>query len=116
MQLITNSDKTFQVLNKLLDSSFYNGYIENNKFEMSSNRWPNNHKIIGLLNEDNHFNLSFDYKYPTNIAIKILFVFIILTSLYFLINGIYLIPIISLIFGGFLLVRNRLKRKKLKDF
>ena len=78
-QTITKSDKNLKILNKLIMNGFYTGYIGPEKFELMPKRFPNNHRLIGLINENGNYDLKFDFKWPMNIAGKVLIRFVILT-------------------------------------
>lgn len=111
-QTITKSDKNVKILNTLIINGFYNGYIENEKFELMPNRWPNNHRLIGTLNIDGKFDLKFDYKSPINFIAKFLLAIGILVSIIFLFKGYYILPIIFMISGLFFWINFKLKEKK----
>ncbi|WP_303316423.1 hypothetical protein Q4Q34_06350 [Flavivirga abyssicola] len=90
---ITKSDKNLKILNKLITSGFYNGYVGVDKFELTPNRFTNNHRLIGVLNDSENYDLKFDLKFPMNVAAKLLLGFGILTSIIMLIIGNWLFPI-----------------------
>ncbi len=112
-QTITKSDKNLKILNKLIVNGFYTGYIGSEKFELMPKRFPNNHRLIGIINENGNYDLKFDFKSPMNIAGKILIGLGILTTVVSLIKGIWLFPIFffiipfSIIYIGF-----KIKAKK----
>ncbi len=70
-QTITKSDKHLEILNKLIVNGFYTGYIGAEKFELLPTRFPNNHRLIGIINDNGNYDLKFDFKSPMNIAVKI---------------------------------------------
>lgn len=112
-QTITKSDKNLKILNKLIVNGFYNGYVGTEKFELLRNHFPNNHRLIGNLNDIGNYDLKFDFKSPMNIVMKLLLAFGILISLIFLIKGNWLVLIIIIIvFGLIILTDFKLKEKK----
>ena len=111
-QTITKSDKNLKILNKLIMNGFYNGYIGSEKFELMRNRFPNNYRLIGILNDDGNYDLKFDYKPPMNIAAKFLLVFGILISLISLLKGNWLLPVASVVFGLIFFAGYKLEEKK----
>jgi hypothetical protein len=111
-QTITKNDKNIKILNSLITNGFYNGYIESEKFELRPNRWPNNHRLVGILNNDGKYDLKFDYTSPMNIAVKFLLAFGILGSVIFLFMGHWILPVIFIVCGLNILVTFKLKEKK----
>jgi hypothetical protein len=71
-QTITKTEKNIMFLNKIIVEGFYKGFIENDKFELMRNNFPNNHRIMGNLNENGSYVLKFDYKSPMNFLAKLL--------------------------------------------
>jgi hypothetical protein len=111
-QTITKSDKNLKILNKLIVNGFYTGYIGHEKFELMPNRFPNNHRLIGIINENGNYDLKFDFKSPMNIAGKILIGLGILTIIVSLINGNWILPIALVIFGLIFFADFKLKERK----
>ena len=111
-QTITKSDKNLKILNKLIVNGYYNGYIGTQKFEIMRNYFPNNHRIIGILNDDGDYELKFDFTSPMNIAAKLLLALGILISIISLIKGNWILTIPLVIFGLFILINFKLKEKK----
>ena len=111
-QTITKNDNNLRILNKLIANGFYNGYVETEKFELMRNRFPNNHRLIGILNDAGNYDLKFDFKSPMNIAGKILLALGILISIISLIKGSWILPIVLVIFGLILFADFKLKEKK----
>jgi|EP01093_Parvamoeba_rugata_P017969 hypothetical protein len=111
-QTITKSDKNLKILNKLIVNGFYNGYVGTQKFELMRNHFPNNHRLIGILNDTGNYDLKFDYKSPMNILAKVLLGLGILISIISLIKGNWILPIVFVFFGLILLVDFKLKEKK----
>ena len=109
---ITKNNKCFKILNKLILNGFYEGSISPNKFELSQKRFNNNFRLIGTLNNDDKFELSFDYKHPTNIAVKVAIALGLLTSIVLIINGNWIIPIAFIILGITMWLGFKLKEKK----
>lgn len=111
-QTITKSEKNLRILNKLIVNGFYNGYVGTEKFELMRNRFPNNHRLIGILNDTGNYDLKFDFKSPINIAAKLLLGLGILVSTIALIKGNWILPIAFVIFGLIMLIDFKLKEKK----
>ena len=111
-QTITKSDKNLKILNKLIVNGFYNGYVETEKFELMRNRFPNNHRLIGILNDAGNYDLKFDFKSPMNILSKVLLGLGILISIISLFKGNWILPIVFVVFGLIMFVDFKLKEKK----
>lgn len=111
-QTITKNDKNINILNHLIVNGFYSGYIETERFELIPNRFPNNHRIIGILNNEGNYDLKFDLKSPMEIMAKILLGFGTLISIIFLIKGIWIVPIALIISGFIILIDFKAKEKK----
>jgi len=111
-QTITRSDKNLRILNKLIVNGFYTGYVGPEKFELMRNRFPNNHRLIGILNDNGNYDLKFDFKSPMNIAGKISIALGILTSIVSLIKGNWILPIVFIVFGLIMFMDFKLKEKK----
>ena len=111
-QTITKSDKNLKILNKLIANGFYNGYVGTEKFELIRNRFPNNHRLIGILNDTGNYDLKFDFKSPMNILAKILFGLGILISIISLVKGVWILPIVFIAFGLIMFADFKLKQKK----
>jgi len=99
-------------LNKIIVEGFYKGFIENDKFELMRNNFPNNHRIMGNLNENGSYVLKFDYKSPMNFLAKLLFGLGILVSIISLIFGFWILPIVFLFFFLIVFADFKLKEKK----
>ena len=92
-QTITKSDKNLRILNQLISSGFYNGYVGPEKFELLPNRFPNNHRLVGSINENGNYDLRFDFKPPMRLASRLLVVVIILIIVISLVNGNWILPL-----------------------
>ncbi|WP_298782396.1 hypothetical protein [uncultured Polaribacter sp.] len=93
-------------------NGFYNGYIGTEKFELMRNRFPNNHRLIGIVNETGNYDLKFEFKSPINILAKVLLGLGILISIISLIKGIWILPIVFVVFGLIMFSDFKLKEKK----
>lgn len=111
-QTIKKNDKNLKILSKLIANGFYNGYVGTEKFELMRNRFPNNHRIIGILNDTDNYDLRFDFKSPMNILAKVLLALGILVSIISLIKGNWILPIIFIVFGLIMLADFKIKEKK----
>lgn len=96
-ETISYNDKSLSILNKLIINGFYSGNISLNRFEFERKKPSflsvNNHRIIGILNSENKFELNFDFKSPMNITIKLGIGVGILFSLISVIQGHWFLPI-----------------------
>lgn len=101
-----------KILNKLITAGLYTGYIGPEKFELRRNHFPNNHRLIGILNEHEKYEVKFDFKFPMNIAAKILLALGILVSVIAGIKGNWFLPLSIVVMGILLLVDFKLKQKK----
>lgn len=111
-QTIKKNDKNLKILSNLIANGFYNGYVGTVKFELMRNRFPNNHRIIGILNDTGNYDLKFDFKLPMNILNKILLGLGILVSIISLIKGNWILPIGFIVFGFIMLADFKIKEKK----
>ena len=111
-QTITKNDKNLRILNKLIVNGFYNGFIETEKFELIRNHFPNNYRLIGILNDTGNYDLKFDFKSTMKIHAKILFVLGFLISIISLIKGMWILPILFVVFGLIVFTDFKLKQKK----
>lgn len=95
---ISNNEKSFNILNKLILNGFYDGTISPYRIEFERKKFPSflsvsNHRIIGVLNNEDKFELDFDFKYPMNIAPKIAIGIGIIFSIISLLYGYWFLPI-----------------------
>ncbi len=111
-QIITKSDKNLKILNELIVNGFYTGYVGPEKFELMPKRFPNNHRLIGIINKNGNYDLKFDFKPPMDIAGKLLIGFGILAIIISLINGNWILPIALTIFGLIFFADFKLKERK----
>lgn len=111
-QTITKSDKNLKILNKLIINGSYKGYIETEKFELMRNRFPNNHRLVGILNDTGNYDLKFNFKPLMNFLVKILLGLGIVTIIISLINGNWILPIMLTILGLVFFVRFKLEERK----
>ncbi|MCO7185748.1 hypothetical protein NH341_09940 [Tenacibaculum sp. XPcli2-G] len=93
-------------------NGFYNGYIGTEKFELMRNRFPNNHRLIGIVNDLGNYDLKFDFKSPINILAKVLLGLGILISIISLIKENWILPIVFVVFGLIMFADFKLKEKK----
>ena len=117
-ETISNNEKSFNILNKLIQNGFYDGNISPNRIEFERKKSPsflsvNNHKIIGILNSKNKFELDFDFKFPLNIVTKITIGIGIVFSIVSLTYGNWFLPIPFFIVPFLITFINfKLKKKK----
>ena len=117
-ETISNNEKSFNILNKLILNGFYDGKIGPNRIELNRKyglfNWGGNHKIIGILNEENRFELDFDFKSPMNVAVKVAFGIGIIFYIVSLVYGNWFLPIPFFIVP-FLITNIDFKLKKKKE-
>jgi hypothetical protein len=118
-ETISNNEKSFNILNKLILNGFYDGNISPNRIEFERKKFPSilsvsNHRIIGILNDENKFELSFDFKFPLNIAVKVAIGIGIIFSIVSLAYGNWFLPIPFFIIP-FLITYIDFKLKKKKE-
>jgi hypothetical protein len=117
-ETISNNEKSFNILNKLILNGFYDGNISSNKIELSRKyglfNWSHNHRIIGIINSENKFELDFDFKFPMNITVKIAIGIGIIFSIVSLVYGNWFLPIPFFILP-FLITYIDFKLKKKKE-
>ena len=109
---IVKNKKNLKILNELISKGFYDGFIQEDRFELSRNHFPNNYLIIGSLNSRNSYNIKFGYTSTINFLLKPLLVLEFIAILFFLIKGIWLIPLIIFIVSLIIYLNFRLNRKK----
>ncbi|WP_324027818.1 hypothetical protein QSV08_07695 [Maribacter sp. BPC-D8] len=116
-QTITKNDKSLKILNKLIANGFYNGYVGPEKFELLPNHFPNNHRIIGILNDDEKYDVKFDFIYPMSIAAKVLLGFGVLMTGISILKGDWRILLASVVTGLVIITEFKIKqRKEIKRF
>tara|TARA_R110000765_G_scaffold288524_1_gene384777 strand:- start:233 stop:649 length:417 start_codon:yes stop_codon:yes gene_type:complete len=117
-ETISNNEKSFNILNKLILNGFYDGKIGPNRIELNRKyglfNWGGNHKIIGILNDENRFELDFDFKSPMNVAVKVAFGIGIIFYIVSLVYGNWFLPIPFFIVP-FLITNIDFKLKKKKE-
>ncbi|MGX1928873.1 hypothetical protein [Flagellimonas sp. 2504JD4-2] len=117
-ETISNNEKSLNILNKLILNGFYEGNISPNRIELSRKyglfSWSYNHRIIGILNSENKFELVFDFKFPMNIAVKVAIGIGIIFTIVSLIYGNWFLPIPFFILP-FLIIYIDFKLKKKKE-
>ena len=117
-ETISNNKKSFNVLNKLILNGFYDGNISPNRIEFERKKFPsflsvNNHRIIGILNSENKFELGFDFKFPLNRVVKIAIGIGIIFSIISLAYGNWFLPIPFFIVPFLIMfIDFKLKKKK----
>lgn len=118
IETISNNEKSFKILNKLILNGFYDGNISPNRIELSRKyglfNWSYNHLIIGILNNENKFELDFDFKFPMNIVVKVVIGIGIIFTIVSLIYGNWFLPILIFVLP-FLITFIDFKLKKKKE-
>ena len=114
-QTFTKNQFTYKTLNKLVTEEFYKGSIHPDGFVLVRRRFPfsaNNHRLIGFTNNEGRIELKFDFNPPLNVAFRIAGVAVIISSIVLLIYGNWMIPIVFILFGSFILLDFKSKREK----
>ncbi len=117
-ETISNNEKSLNILNKLIVNGFYHGKISPNRIELNGKyglfNAGGNHIIVGILNDENKFELDFDFKSPMNALVKIAIGIGIVFSIVSLIYGNWFLPIPFFIVP-FLITYIDFKLKKKKE-
>ena len=117
-ETISNNEKSLNILNKLILNGFYDGNISAKKIELNRKKGLFNlggsHRIIGVLNNENKFELNFDFKFPLNIISKVVIGIGIIFSIATLVNGNWFL-IIPFFIVPFLIIFIDFKLKKKKE-
>lgn len=111
-QMITRSDKNLKILNMLIANGFYTGYVDTNKFELVRNHFPNNHRLIGILNDTGNYDLKFAFQSPMNILSKFLLGFGLLFSIVSVIDGSWIFPLAFIVLVIIMFTHFKLKEKR----
>ncbi|GAA0744535.1 MULTISPECIES: hypothetical protein [Flavobacteriaceae] len=118
-ETISNNKKSLNILNKLILNGFYDGNISPNRIEFERKKFPsilsvNQYRIIGFLNDENKFELGFDFKFPLNIVVKVALGIGIIFSIISLMYGNWVTPI-PLFVLPFLIIYINFNLKKRKE-
>ena len=113
-ETISNTKKSLNILNKLIQNGHYNGLIESGKFELTRNNFPNNYKIIGTLNDNGKFELKSTLKIGMLRSGKILAIIGIILSMtsFMLMNKHGVVFTIILVFTIVVYLGTRFKGQK----
>ncbi|WP_055436624.1 hypothetical protein [Lacinutrix algicola] len=113
-ETISNTKKSLNVLNKLIQNGHYNGFIESGKFELTRNNFPNNYKLIGTLNDNGKFELKSTLKIVMLTSGKILAIIGIILSMtsFILMNKYWVVFTIILVFTIAVYLGTRFKGQK----
>jgi hypothetical protein len=68
---IRKNPKNIAILNKLISSGHYKGFVESHSFELKRNHFPNNFGIFGDLTENNGFRIKSDFTKPMKYLVKL---------------------------------------------
>ncbi|WP_458627086.1 hypothetical protein [Winogradskyella sp. PC D3.3] len=113
-ETISNTKKSLNILNKLIQSGHYNGLIESRKFELTRNIFPNNYKLLGTLNDNGKFELKSTLKIGMLTSGKILAIIGIILSMtsFMLMNKYWVVFTIILVFTIAVYLGTRFKGQK----
>jgi len=109
---ISKNEKSVNILNKLVRNGLYNGTVESARFELKRNHFPNNYKLIGILNEDEKFEIISKFPDGMNLAVKFILFSGLITSLISLYKGNWIIPILLTVCGIITYIGFKFKGKK----
>jgi hypothetical protein len=109
---IVKNNKNLRNLNSLITNGFYKGFVGDEKFELISNHFPNNYRILGILNDGGSYDLKFDYNSTMSFINKILMILEFLASIFFLINNNWVIPITFLVTGFGMFIGFKIRERK----
>ncbi|NHF61627.1 hypothetical protein FK220_019940 [Flavobacteriaceae bacterium TP-CH-4] len=116
-ETISNNEKSLNILNKLILNGFYDGNISPNRIELNRKyglfNSGGNHRIIGILNSENKFELDFDFKKSMKVPVKIAMGIGIIFSIVSLVKGKWFLAIPFFIVPFLItFIDFKLKRKK----
>jgi len=114
--ILKNDEKLFRILNELVLNNHYEGSVLPNQFELLRDNFPNNIRILGILNKEGNFEIKYDYKFPTNYSFRIFLVIISVAIVFFVFQKNWFVVLILLFLGLGLLLSFRLKGRKEKEF
>ncbi|MFK8046528.1 MAG: hypothetical protein AB8B72_13610 [Crocinitomicaceae bacterium] len=109
---ISRSKLNLKFLNNILVEEFYKGFVGPEKFELVPNRFPNNYRLVGEINENDSFNIKLDWKQPIKTALVVFLAIGILASTLALIKGIWIPSFIFSISVLIIFADLKLKEKK----
>ena len=117
-ETISNNEKSLNILNKLILNGFYDGNISPNRIELNRKyglfNSGGNHRIIGILNSENKFELDFDFKKSMKVHVNIALGIGIIFSIISLVKGKWFLAIPFFIVP-FLIIYIDFKLKKKKE-
>jgi len=116
-ETIANDEKSRHILNKLISEDFYEGVVQKHRFELSRKKGffniADSYSLIGNLNEQNRFDLEFEFKALHQILIKIALVLGLLFTIFSIFSWNWFLPLVFVGFPFFtLMVSFQLKKKK----
>lgn len=114
-RIVSNSDKTINALNRLITSGYYKGYVGTKKIEFIRDCFPNNYRLVGVLNDDNNYELKLDFIQPLNIFSRILFVIGFICSVVGLVLGNWKFIVVFLLISLFIFMVFKSKERKEMD-
>ncbi|MFL1013407.1 hypothetical protein [Flavisericum labens] len=79
---------------------------------MKRNHFLNNHRIIGILNEQEKYEIKFDFENLMSIHAKIALILGVIFSIVMLIKGNWIIPILLIVVGLIIVTSFKIKGKK----
>ncbi|WP_075340496.1 hypothetical protein [Tenacibaculum agarivorans] len=113
--VLKNNKELFRILNKLILDKYYEGNISPNQFELLRDNFPNNIRVLGKLNEEGDFDITYDYKFPTNYSFRIFLAIISIAIVFFIFQKNWFVVLILLFLELGLLLSFRLKGRKEKE-
>ena len=110
-QTIVKTESSMKTLNELVSRGFYQGEIADEKFELIRENFPNNYKIIGILDDSGKFNIRSSMKSGMKIAGNVLLIIGIILSIYSFFKANWILPLIFII-GVFIHLINVYQNRK----
>lgn len=112
-ETITKNEKSIKALYALISSGYYKGEVLQNRFDLARTVFPNNHKIKGVLNADNQFEIKSTYSNSfMEVSAKSILVVFIAFIIYSMFYFNWLVTAILLTFLFIFLSLEYFKRKK----
>lgn len=96
----------------LIANGFYTGYVDAESFELKRNHFPNNHRLLGILNDTGNYDLKFAFQSPMNILSIVLLGFGLLFSIVSVIDGNWIFPLAFIVLVLIMFAHFKLKEKK----
>lgn len=112
---LENNEKLFKVLHQIISDKHYEGITSPTNFELQRTSKSNNIKILGVLKEDDLFDIKHDYVFPTNYSFRIFLIILLVAIVVFAIQSNWFPVILFFVLGVGLLMSFKVKGEKQKE-